>query len=105
MYQGQLIEYQVQFMPVIKTRWLTEIAHVIDQKYFVDVQNIGPYKYWYHEHFFNATDLGGTQIKDLVTYHLPFGILGDFVHTVWIRNKLKGIFDYRYEKIQSVFGD
>ena len=28
MRQGQLIEYRVQFMPLLKSRWLTEIAQI-----------------------------------------------------------------------------
>ena len=79
MFQGQLIEYRVQFMPFFKSRWLTEIAHVEEDTYFVDEQRIGPYRFWYHEHHFEAV-AGGTLIRDQVTYALPFGPLGDLVH-------------------------
>ena len=34
MFQGQLIEYRVQFMPLFKSRWLTEIAHVEEKILF-----------------------------------------------------------------------
>ena len=103
MYQGQLIEYRVQFMPLIKSRWLTEIAHVDNRAYFVDEQRIGPYRFWYHEHHFKLLDIG-VKITDKVTYAAPFGLLGDIVNALWIQRRLNGIFDYRYQKIVELFG-
>lgn len=103
MVQGQLIEYQVRFMPLLRSRWLTEIAHVREQAYFVDEQRLGPYRFWYHEHLFEALP-GGTRITDRVTYELPFGPLGDLVHAVWVGPRLKSIFDYRQTRISALFG-
>ena len=102
MFQGQLIEYSVSFMPLVKSRWLTEIAHVEEKAYFVDEQRIGPYRFWYHEHRFEAVE-AGTQITDQITYELPFGILGDIVHAVWVKYKLNRIFEFRKKKVAELF--
>jgi ligand-binding SRPBCC domain-containing protein len=103
MHTGQLIEYRVKFMAASRSRWLTEISHVNPQAYFVDEQRIGPYRFWYHEHGFEEFQ-SGTRINDRVTYQLPFGPLGDLVHTVLVRRRLQEIFDFRYEKIKLLFG-
>ena len=103
MHPGQLIEYRVKFMPLVRSRWLTEIAHVQPLAYFVDEQRIGPYKFWYHEHLFEPIP-EGTRITDRVTYQLPFGPLGDLVHLVWVKNRLNGIFNYRTTRIAQLFG-
>ncbi len=103
MFQGQLIEYRVQFMPMIKSRWLTEIAHVVERSYFVDDQRVGPYTFWYHEHTFEALK-NGTQIQDQVTYQLPFGVIGDIVHALWVGPRLKSVFDFRQKIISELFG-
>ena len=103
MFQGQIIEYLVQFIPFVKSLWLTEIAHVNEGSYFVDEQRIGPYRLWYHEHSFKAVD-GGTEITDQVTYVMPFGFLGDIVHAVWVGRRLKSIFDFRKKKVAQLFG-
>lgn len=103
MYPGQLIEYRVKAMPLFTTTWLTEIAHVEEKAYFVDEQRIGPYRFWYHEHRFAAIE-DGTRIRDHVAYRLPFGPLGDLVHALWVKKKLAGIFDYRREKVEELFG-
>ena len=102
MFQGQLIEYRVQLMPMFSSRWLTEITHVEEQVFFIDEQRIGPYRFWHHKHHFENI-MGGTRITDQVTYALPFGSLGDLVHAAWVKNKLKDIFNYRREKLQELF--
>ncbi len=102
MFEGQLIEYRVEFVRGLRSLWLTEIAHVRAGEYFVDEQRLGPYRFWYHEHTFRAVD-GGTQMNDRVTYSIGFGWLGDFLNAVWIGRRLKGIFDFRAEKMGQVF--
>jgi ligand-binding SRPBCC domain-containing protein len=102
MFQGQLIEYMVQFIPLFRSRWLTEITHVEDLAYFVDEQRIGPYRFWYHEHLFRPVE-NGTQIIDQVTYQLPFGPIGELAHLIWIKPRLEKIFDYREHQITAIF--
>jgi ligand-binding SRPBCC domain-containing protein len=41
---------------------------------------------------------------DQVDYALPFGILGQIVHPIIVENKLKEIFDFRYKKVEELFG-
>jgi ligand-binding SRPBCC domain-containing protein len=103
MYEGQIIEYRVEFLRGIKSLWLTEIAHVRENEYFVDEQRVGPYRFWYHEHKFEAVE-NNVKMTDHVTYAAPFGFVGDIVHAVWIRQRLKSIFDFRYQKISETFG-
>ena len=104
MYPGQLIEYRVEFVRGIRSRWLTEIAHVRAGEYFVDAQRVGPYRFWCHEHGFQDTP-AGTRMTDRVTYVVPFGVLGDLVNTFWIRKRLEQIFDFRRQKIVELFGE
>ena len=103
MYEGQTIEYRVEFIRGVRSLWLTEIAHVRENEYFVDEQRVGPYRFWYHEHSFEPLQ-NGVRMIDHVTYAAPFGFLGDIVHTLWIQQRLKSIFDFRYQKIIEIFG-
>ena len=103
MYEGQIIEYRVEFIRGVRSLWLTEIAHVQENEYFVDEQRVGPYRFWYHEHRFEQV-VGGVKMTDHVTYVLPFGFLGDIVHAVWVGNRLKSIFNFRVRKIEDLFG-
>jgi ligand-binding SRPBCC domain-containing protein len=103
-YAGQIMTYKVKPMFGIPVSWMTEITHVERLKLFVDEQRKGPYQLWHHEHHFKTIE-GGVEITDLVRYRLPLGILGDAVHALTIKNKLKEIFIYRYFKINEIFGD
>jgi len=104
MYEGQIIEYRVEFFRGVRSLWLTEISHVRDGAYFVDEQRLGPYHFWYHEHDFKACP-GGTEMTDHVAYVIPFGLLGDVLNAIWIARKLEKIFDYRKQKIIELFGE
>jgi len=102
MYQGQLIKYRIRVAPGVRVNWLTEIRHVRAGSYFVDEQRRGPYSLWYHEHSFEPKT-GGVQMSDRVTYALPFGLLGDLIHALWVRRTLTHIFDYRSGVVEWIF--
>jgi ligand-binding SRPBCC domain-containing protein len=67
----------------------------------VDEQIKGPYSFWHHRHMFR--DLGGTtEMRDVVHYALPAGVLGTLVHTLFIRRRLEQIFRHRSEVIGRI---
>ncbi|WP_053992897.1 SRPBCC family protein [Mangrovimonas sp. TPBH4] len=103
MFPGQIVQYWVSPILGIKTKWVTEITHVVTHKYFVDEQRFGPYALWHHKHFIKPIE-GGVQMEDVIDYKLPFGILGQMVHPFLVRPKLEEIFQYRYEKLEAIFG-
>ncbi|MFT3844386.1 MAG: SRPBCC family protein [Lacibacter sp.] len=102
-YQGQIIEYTVRPILNIPFYWMTEITHVKDGEFFVDEQRFGPYQLWHHQHHFKLID-GGVEMTDIVHYRLPFWWLGDIVNSLMVRKQLKQIFDFRYKKIEAMFG-
>lgn len=102
MYQGQLMAYKIQLLPFLKSSWLTEITQVRKPNYFADQQRLGPYRFWLHEHHFQIVE-GGLEMRDRVTYQLPFGPLGDLVHALWVGPRLQGIFDFRARKVAEIF--
>jgi ligand-binding SRPBCC domain-containing protein len=104
MYQGMIIGYKVSPLLGIKTSWLTEITHVVDKKYFVDEQRIGPYKLWHHQHILEELEDGSVLMKDIVTYQPPFGFLGAIANSLLIRKKLNEIFEFRNQAVNKRFG-
>ena len=103
MFTGQIIQYIVTPVLGIKTKWVTEISHVVDKKYFVDEQRFGPYALWHHKHFIKEVD-GGVEMEDIIDYKLPFGIVGQLVHPILVKPKLEEIFNYRSKKLEELFG-
>lgn len=103
MYPGMMIKYTVKPMLGIPVTWVTEITHVEDLKFFVDEQRVGPYSIWHHQHFFKEIE-GGIEMTDIVDYKLPFGIIGDITHPFLVKPRLNQIFDYRFKKLEELFG-
>jgi len=103
MYAGQIIQYIVTPVLGIKTKWVTEITHVIDKNYFVDEQRYGPYALWHHKHFIKPIN-GGVEMEDIIDYKIPFGKLGQLIQPLLVEPKLKEIFEYRKEKLEQLFG-
>jgi ligand-binding SRPBCC domain-containing protein len=103
MYAGQVIEYKLKPLLGIPLYWMTEITHLADKSFFVDEQRFGPYRLWHHQHHFKAI-AGGVEMTDIVHYKLPFWFLGDMAHRLFLKRRLKNIFDYRYKVIEQKFG-
>lgn len=97
--RGTLIDYRVGIRK-IPLRWRTEICEWQPPSRFVDRQLRGPYRLWEHEHTFQAKD-GGTLVGDHVKYSVLGGWLTD---RLLVRRDLEGIFDYRQERMQQIFG-
>ena len=104
MFAGQIIQYIVTPVIGIPMKWVTEITHVQDKKYFVDEQRFGPYALWHHKHFLKEIP-GGVEMEDIVDYKVPMGILGQMVHPFLVKPKLKEIFDFRRQKLIELFGE
>lgn len=101
-YPGQIITYKVGIFPMIKSNWVTEITQVKEYEYFIDEQRFGPYKMWHHEHRFKQQEIGVLMI-DKVSYKIPFGFLGNMVHWLFIKRKLRKIFTFRYNYLINNF--
>ncbi|NBV56459.1 MAG: hypothetical protein EBR72_01425 [Bacteroidetes bacterium] len=103
MFEGQIITYKVSPLLGVKISWMTEITTVKENEYFIDEQRFGPYSLWHHRHHFYEID-GGIKMIDEVNYKLPFGFLGSIAHHLFVRKKLKSIFEYREKVLIEMFG-
>lgn len=101
MKQGALIDYLIK-MHGLPLKWRTLITHYNPPHEFIDKQINGPYALWEHTHRF--TEVGNkTRIEDEVLYALPFGILGQLAHALWVKRQLNQIFNHRQEVIKKFF--
>ena len=101
-FEGMEIDYKVSPVLGIPMGWKTIISQVDEYKSFTDFQKEGPYKYWNHFHEFIPNEKG-ILMKDTVDYELPFGILGRAAHQLFVKEKLKSIFDFRYNILDDLF--
>ncbi|MEI2737716.1 MAG: SRPBCC family protein [Chitinophagaceae bacterium] len=103
MYAGQIIEYKVRPLLGIPIYWMTEITQVKYHEYFIDEQRFGPYKLWHHQHHFKEIP-GGVEMTDIVHYKNPLWFLGKIANILFVKKKIAGIFEYRYKKVEEMFG-
>ena len=40
---------------------------------------------------------------DKIIYSIPFGIIGRIAHSIWVKEELNRIFNYRYDIIEKIF--
>jgi ligand-binding SRPBCC domain-containing protein len=99
---GTEIRYRLR-LHLIPIHWRTEIRRWNPPHRFVDVQRSGPYRLWHHTHSFQAHS-NRTKMIDVVRYALPFGFVGQIVHTLTVRSDMRRIFDYRRQRIHQLFG-
>lgn len=103
-FEGMIISYTVSPLLKIPLKWRTRISQVQLNRSFTDFQEKGPYKYWNHFHEF-IPNKDGVLIKDTVDYELPFGILGNIAHRIFVKKKLAQIFDFRYGVLEKLFNN
>ncbi len=81
--------------------WNGTIVEYVDQKYFRDVQNSGPFGAWSHTHTFVA-EAGGTRVIDRVEYEPPLGLIGKLLDPIVVKPALAYLFAYRSKKTREI---
>lgn len=97
---GATLRYRLTLFG-IPIRWRTEIIEWSPPRGFVDVQRRGPFLLWEHTHRLRPVR-AGTEIYDHVRYGLFFGVLGAVVRSLFVRDWVEGIFDYRAERVPEL---
>jgi hypothetical protein len=99
---GATIDYRLRIGPV-PIRWRTRIAKWEPPHCFIDLQESGPYRCWWHKHTFSAQG-NRTVMEDHIYYAPPFGALGRLANRWFIVPRLRRIFGYRSDVIRLRFG-
>lgn len=98
---GTLIDYSLT-IKMVPVKWRTLIADWKVGQSFEDRMLKGPYKDWDHTHLFYEVP-GGTLVSDRVFYRMPVSVLGDIVAALMVKGDVSRIFDFRKQKILSLF--
>lgn len=102
LHRGQIITYNIRPLFGITVKWVTEITHADQPDFFVDEQRLGPFSFWHHKHYLKLAK-GGVEMIDSLHYKMPFGFLGEIVHSLIVKKRLEKIFDFRAKKAEEIF--
>ena len=101
MEEGAVINYSLRIVG-IDVQWTTLITLCEPPHRFIDLQQKGPYAYWHHTHTFTESP-DGTIMTDEVQYAMPYGLLGQIVHSLFVKQQLEFIFRQRSYVIEEIF--
>lgn len=99
MFDGAEFDHMIRWFR-IRLPWKSRIEGYQPPERFTDIQLVGPFRSWGHQHVFEE-HAQGTLMRDIVTYRLPLGPLGNFAHRIAVRRQLDNIFRYRAARIQA----
>jgi hypothetical protein len=99
---GSTVDYRIRIGP-IPLRWRTRFERWEAPARFVDVQERGPYRTWWHEHRFEARG-ARTVMRDRVRFTLPLGPLGALARRLFVADQLGDLFRQRALAIRLRFG-
>lgn len=77
-----------------------KITEMIKSEMFIDEQLQGDFKMMKHEHHFKPCD-NGTILIDLFTFESPYGMLGEWLNTLYLTGYMKRIMEQRNKVIKE----
>jgi uncharacterized protein len=99
--RGDRIDYRLRVGPM-PLNWRTQIETWQPERLFIDSQERGPYRCWWHEHHFRP-DGDGTIMEDRVYFAAPLGVLGNLASHVLVMPQLRKIFRFRAQAMRMRF--
>jgi len=99
---GAAVDHRTRVGP-LQLRGRTRIIGWNPPRSFVEVQEVGPYRAWRHEHQFIPHGQT-TTIEDRVYYAPPLGVLSGMINRFFIAPQLREAFRYRAEVLKLRFG-
>jgi ligand-binding SRPBCC domain-containing protein len=99
---GTEMAFTVKVGPT-RRRWVSVIESWAPPVSFVDVQTRGPFAAWWHEHRV-VRDGTGSRVEDTVYFKAPLGPLGRLAEALFVRRKLREMFELRAHAMRLRFG-
>lgn len=80
--------------------WHARVTRVVAGKLLEDIQELGPFLKWRHQHRVSEAP-GGSQLTDAVSFRLLPTAAGEFVEYFLVRPLLLGMFAVRHRKTRA----
>ncbi|QOY54234.1 SRPBCC family protein [Candidatus Sulfurimonas marisnigri] len=101
--EGEILKLKTvkNFIPIM---WEVKINKLQSPNLLEDLAIKSPFKYWKHSHIFIQKENGFCELKDVVEYEAPFGVIGSMLD-FFISYELGKMFDYRHKITKHIIED
>lgn len=101
--EGEILRLKTvkNFIPIM---WEVKINKLQSPNLLVDLAIKSPFKYWKHSHIFTQKENCFCELKDVVEYEAPFGVIGS-IFDFFISYELTKMFEYRHETTKHLLED
>lgn len=99
--KGRRVTISVALLPLISREIEVEFVEYDPPKRLSDLQLRGPFARWFQQREFRAVP-GGTELRDLVEYELPFGPFGRLLDYLVVQRIVRGMFAFRQERTREI---
>ena len=97
---GEEVTWRARHFGVMQ-HFTSKITAFDPPSYFQDSMKRGAFQSFVHDHFFTERD-GGTDMKDILVFSAPLGILGRIAETLFLKRYLERLLAQRAEAIKRV---
>lgn len=94
----------IPFLPV-RGYWTARIVEFEWNRYFVDVQEKGPFRSFRHRHETEAEvreGVCGTLVRDVIDYEVGWGVLGGLARRFFVEPQIRKTFAYRQRALEKL---
>lgn len=96
---GEEVTWRARHFGVMQ-HFTSKITAFDRPRYFQDSMQRGAFRSFVHDHFFTARD-GGTDMKDVLVFSAPLGILGRIAETLFLQRYLRRLLTARASAIKE----
>lgn len=96
----------VPFLP-FRARWIARIVEFEWNRYFVDIQEKGPFQSFRHRHELVPEErdgISGTVVRDVIDYEIGFGFIGELAQKFFVARQFQRTFEYRQKALEKLLG-
>lgn len=97
---GQTVTFEATHFGV-RQRLTSEVTTYKRPIYFTDEMQTGAFRSMTHQHFFSSLDHEYTQMKDVLIFEAPFGVLGKMAERWVLESYMKRFLEYRNKRLKE----
>jgi ligand-binding SRPBCC domain-containing protein len=98
--EGTVLGCDIHLGP-LRFEWKIEVTDYSPPYRFIDIQREGPFRYFAHEHTFEAKG-DSTRLTDVIEYELPPGSFSELASRIVLEERILDVLRYGHEATKTL---